>query len=55
MEAVNLLAEEMGKKLADAEQAGADGKVELSVKLMGEVILAVEIKQLCFLYHSIFF
>lgn len=36
-EKVHQLAEEIGKKLADAEQAGADGKVDESMKLMEEV------------------
>ena len=36
-EKVHQLAEEIGKKLAMAEQAGAEGKVEESMKLMEEV------------------
>ena len=36
-EKVHQLAEEIGKKLAMAEQVGAEGKVEESIKLMEEV------------------
>jgi len=36
-EKVHALAESIGKKLAQAEQAGADGKVDESIKLMEEV------------------
>ena len=34
-----MLAEDIGKKLAMAEQVGAEGKVEESMKLMEEVSL----------------
>ena len=34
---VHSLAEEIGKKLAQAEEVGAEGKVEESIKLMEEV------------------
>ena len=36
-EKVHALAEAIGKKLAQAEQAGAEGKVDESIKLMEEV------------------
>ena len=36
-EKVHMLAEDIGKKLAMAEQVGAEGKVEESMKLMEEV------------------
>ena len=38
---VHSLAEDIGKKLALAEQVGAEGKVEESMKLMEEVRLSL--------------
>ena len=42
-----MLAEDIGKKLAMAEQVGAEGKVEESMKLMEEVSPALEIPISC--------
>ena len=43
-----MLAEDIGKKLAMAEQVGAEGKVEESMKLMEEVSRALEFQTLFF-------
>ena len=45
---VHMLAEDIGKKLAMAEQVGAEGKVEESMKLMEEVSRALEFQTLFF-------
>ena len=39
-----MLAEDIGKKLAMAEQVGAEGKVEESMKLMEEVRCRLKLK-----------